>query len=322
MLRPRRSPRFSTGGVLTITGDNGDNALTAGRDAAGNILVNGGAIPIKGGVPTVANTSRIRILGLNGKDILFIDDSSGPMPAADLIGGDGGDTLTGSGSDDELDGGAGDDTLDGRGGVDHLLGGPGNDFLNGGRGDDQIFGGDDNDLIPWNPGDGSDVVEGENGQDTLIFNGANIAENIDISANGPRLRFTRNVANITMDCDGVERVFFKALGGADQVVVNDLTGTKVTNVDVDLLAAGGVGDASADTIIVNGSAANDQITVTGAIDGGTVSGLAAAVSVTGAEHDLDKLVVNALGGEDSIDASAVDTGAANSRSTAVTTTIR
>jgi hypothetical protein len=42
-------------------------------------------------------------------------------------------------------------------------------------------------------------VEGEAGTDTMIFNGAGVAENFDFSANGNRLKFFRNVANITMD---------------------------------------------------------------------------------------------------------------------------
>jgi Ca2+-binding RTX toxin-like protein len=40
------------------------------------------------------------------------------------------------------------------------------------------------DVMPWNPGDDNDTLEGQAGFDTLFFNGANIAENIDISANG------------------------------------------------------------------------------------------------------------------------------------------
>jgi hypothetical protein len=43
-------------------------------------------------------------------------------------------------------------------------------------------------------GDDNDIVEGQAGFDTMLFNGANISENIDISANGGRTRFTRNVA--------------------------------------------------------------------------------------------------------------------------------
>ena len=68
-------------------------------------------------------------------------------------------------------------------------------------------------------------IEGQDGIDTMHFNGANIAENIDISANGGRVRFTRDVANITMDLNDVEHIDFKALGGADNIVVNDLSGT-------------------------------------------------------------------------------------------------
>ena len=36
----------------------------------------------------------------------------------------------------------------------------------------------------WNPGDGSDTVEGQDGHDTMLFNGANINEKFDLSANG------------------------------------------------------------------------------------------------------------------------------------------
>jgi hypothetical protein len=58
------------------------------------------------------------------------------------------------------------------------------------------------DTFVWNPGDGSDIVEGQSGADTLQFNGANIAEKIDITANGSRVRFARDVAGIVMDVNG------------------------------------------------------------------------------------------------------------------------
>src|SRR5262245_58314731 len=44
-------------GVLTVFGDNLDNNAVVSRNAAGNILINGGAVNIIGGTPTVANTS-------------------------------------------------------------------------------------------------------------------------------------------------------------------------------------------------------------------------------------------------------------------------
>ena len=84
------------------------------------------------------------------------------------------------------------------------------------------------DTFQWDPGDGSDTVEGQDGTDTMLFNGANINERIDVSANGGRVRFTRDVANIVMDLNDVESIDVKALGGADTITVNDLSGTDVT----------------------------------------------------------------------------------------------
>jgi hypothetical protein len=43
-------------GLLTILGDAQDNTIVVSRDAAGNILVNNGAIAIQGGPATIANT--------------------------------------------------------------------------------------------------------------------------------------------------------------------------------------------------------------------------------------------------------------------------
>jgi hypothetical protein len=80
------------------------------------------------------------------------------------------------------------------------------------------------------------TIEGQAGFDTLDFNGANAAENIDISANGGSATFFRGVANVTMDLDDVETISFDALGGSNDVVINDMSGTDVTKVEVDLAA--------------------------------------------------------------------------------------
>jgi Ca2+-binding RTX toxin-like protein len=297
------------GGVLTVTGDNNDNTLIVSRDVAGTILVNGGAVPVTGGVPTTTNATLIRILGLGGNDMLLVDDSSGPMPPANLLGGEGDDTLTGSANNDELNGDPGNDTLSGRGGNDILSGGPGNDILIGGSGTDLFVGGEGDDQFVWNPGDGSDVVEGDDGTDTLLFNGSNISELVDLLANGQRFRFSRNIGNVTMDCEGIERVIFRALSGADQVTINDLTGTDVANVIVDLSGTGGTGDGHADTVLVNGTDTNDVITVTGSTNQVDVVGLTAAVTIIGAEQGRDELIIDARGGDDLVDASAVEAGA-------------
>ena len=112
------------------------------------------------------------------------------------------------------------------------------------------------DTFVWNPGDGSDTVEGQAGTDTLLFNGANVTEKIDISANGGRVRFTRDVANITMDLNGVETIDFNALGGADTITVDDLSRHRRQRRSTSTSAAtpgSGTGDGAADTVIVNGT---------------------------------------------------------------------
>ena len=54
-----------------------------------------------------------------------------------------------------------------------------------------------------------------------------------------RVRLFRDVGTITMDLNGVENIQFSALGGADTITVNDLTGTDVKQVNIDLSANGG-----------------------------------------------------------------------------------
>jgi Ca2+-binding RTX toxin-like protein len=295
-------------GTLTLLGDSPDNAITASRNAAGDILVNGGAVAIAGGPSTVANTSLIEAFGLDGNDTISLDESNGALPAANLFGGIGNDALTGGSGADQLSGEDDNDTLLGRGGADQLSGGNGNDTVTGGPGNDTALLGDDDDTFIWNPGDGSDTVEGQAGFDTLEFNGANVSENIDISANGGRVRFTRDVANITMDLNGVERIAFHAFGGTDTITVNDLTGTGVQQVAMDLEANGGGGDGAADTVIANGTSGVDQITVT--LSGSTVlvNGLPAEISISGQEAAGDALVINGLGDADIINASGLAAG--------------
>src|SRR5215475_9859084 len=127
-------------GSLSVLGDALDNNITVSRDAAGAILVNGGAVAVLGGQPTVANTSVIQVFGQGGNDTIALDEANGALPGAELFGGAGNDTLTGGSGDDLLFGGTGNDILLGKGGNDMLFGGDGNDTLTGGSGSDQMFG--------------------------------------------------------------------------------------------------------------------------------------------------------------------------------------
>ena len=200
-------------------------------------------------------------------------------------------------------------TMNGGLGNDVLLGSEGDDLVNGGDGDDLALMGAGDDTFVWNPGDDNDTLEGQAGFDTMLFNGANVAENIDVSANGGRVLFFRNVASVAMDLDEVESIGFRALGGADTIVVNDLSGTDVTEVNTGLAAVGGAGDAQPDNVIVSGTNGDDVALVFGDASGVSVIGLAAQVNITGAEAANDRLTLSMLAGDDVVDASGLAAGA-------------
>src|SRR5262249_35417949 len=183
-----------------------------------------------------------------------------------------------------------------------LTGSQGDDLINGGKGNDVALMGAGDDTFVWNSGDGSDTVEGQDGNDTMIFNGNGQDEKMDLSANGPRLRLTRDLGNVTMDTDGIERVDVNALGGADTITVNDLTGTAVNEVNVDLTGTlnGTTGDGGIDSVIINGTSGDDGISVAGAAATGiSVVGLAARVNVVHSDP-TDKVNVSALAGDDAV----------------------
>src|SRR6478735_6613759 len=175
-------------GTLSVAGDNLDNNVAVSRNAAGQILVNGGAVQTVGGTPTVANTTQIQVFGLAGNDTIALSEVNGALPRANLFGGGGNDTLTGGSGNDQLFGQAGNDILLGKGGNDQLFGGDGNDTLTGGVGADAFsvtpngtrvrldrtdptpfsidIGTSENLVVNMNGGD--DTFTGSNGLSTLI----------------------------------------------------------------------------------------------------------------------------------------------------------
>src|SRR5262249_40366560 len=119
------------------------------------------------------------------------------------------------------------------------------------------------------------------------------------------VRFTRDIGNIVMDLKDVERIDLNALGGADLITVGDLSGTDLTQLNVNLFAVGGVGDGAADTVIVNGTNAADSIQGPGAGTSFSVVGLPVLVNVTGSEGANDALTIKALGGNDVVNAATL-----------------
>jgi hypothetical protein len=227
-----------------------------------------------------------------GNDIVRIDDSNGAFTNSIPT---------------TIAGGSGDDALFGGSGAERFLGGSGNDRVDGNGGNDIAdLGAGDDDTFVWDPGDGSDTIEGGDGRnDTMIFNGAAANDQVRLSASGSHLTFFRNPGTITMNTHGVEQVDFNALGGSDLVTVDDLAGTDVAAVLVDLAGAlgGTSADGQPDRVVVDGTNGDDTFTVDGD-EGGireSATGLGAPVEILHADAESDGLEIDSLSGLDTLD---------------------
>ena len=84
-----------------------------------------------------------------------------------------------------------------------------------------------------------------------------------------------------MDLNDVEQVDVHALGGADTILVNDLTGTDLplagVKIDLEGVRGLGVADGACDSVTVNGGAGSETINVAPFNGGVLVSGTPAAV---------------------------------------------
>ena len=282
-----------------------DTDLNEGGAGTDTVEVNGGNGAEQ--FTTTANGTRVRFDRLNPAPF-SIDIGTSEKLVLNANGGD--DSFSATGNLAALigitvDGGAGNDTLLGSNGIDMLLGGDGNDFVDGQQGNDVAFLGAGDDMFQWDPGDGSDVVEGQDGTDAMTFNGSAANENLEVSANGGRVRFTRNIAAITMDLNDVESIVAKALGGADNIVVNDLSGTDVTSVTPTSPPSAAATTPQPDNVIANATNGDDVVSVSGDRPERPVLGLAARVTLSGAIAGSDRVTVNALAGDDVVDATSL-----------------
>ena len=120
------------------------------------------------------------------------------------------------------------------------------------------------------------------------FNGSNIGEDITVSADVDRhVRVTRNVAAITMDLANVEAWSVRTLGGADNVTINDLSGTPLETATVDLAGFDGSRRLRADTVTLNGTAKADHVNLTREGDTVVEFGLPTETFITGSEKAVD-----------------------------------
>ena len=220
------SSTFSAG-VLTLAGDALDNTIQASRDAAGAILINGGAVVTQGGPPTIANTSVMNIAGNDGADTITLSETNGALPTASISGG-----------------------------------------LN---------------------------------IDLLSFNGSAASERFELRADGTHVLVSHD-GQSAIDMNGVEFIELTASAGRDTVIVNDLSGTDVVQLVIDLGS-----DGETDQIGLNAANGNDVIRVASIDDVVVVRGLLALMAA-GNGDAADQLTINGGSGNDTIDGSALSVG--------------
>ncbi len=160
-----------TSDVANMSLDNAGTAFDGGLTFSGvetaNIESTGGANTINGGTTLTPSAGVPNgTLNITGDENLTLGGNTTATPidanaftgnltvtaagAATITGGEGDDTITGSGSADSINGGDGDDIIVAGSGADVVDGGAGDDDITGGSGGDVLTGGDGEDSFDYN----------------------------------------------------------------------------------------------------------------------------------------------------------------------------
>jgi Ca2+-binding RTX toxin-like protein len=279
------------------------------RDLAGTgvtgVVVDVGTADLKGDLVTIAGTPSADVI--RSRAISTLHEITGLPAVVSILGAEPGDKLTilGRDGDDQIDAQQMNKDklqpfLEGGPGKDFLLGSPGQDVITGGVGDDVAILRDGLDTFTWQPGDGSDIVEGGNGTDFLRMNGSGANERFDVKAIGGRTLVNRDIANVRMDLGDVERLDIMPATGADTMRVEDLSGTDTEVVSFELAPFRGTtaSDGAADSVLVQGTNGTDAISVNAGGQQVRTTGTPAAVEVTRADPAVDTLHIDTRLGND------------------------
>ena len=249
-------------GDATIRGGAGNDVLLGGTGA--NLIEGGGdddfirggdaADTIYGGAQASgANSGADTIEGGLGADLIFGGDEavsivndretggdriSGGEGADTIHGGAGADIILGNEDADLIFGDANADRILGNEGDDTIEGGAGEDILAGGLGVDDIEGQAGDDVINWAKGDGDDsFISGGGDLDSFFVTGEDAPEVITVSQAGTdnfNVAWSGESPPTSLTASDIENLILDMKGGADQVTVQDLVGSGVDDMSIDL----------------------------------------------------------------------------------------
>ncbi len=196
----------------------------------------------------------------------------------------GGVTLTGNAGDNELTGTDFNDTVTGGAGDDILTGGAGVDVVNGGAGDDRV-------IVNGEDDDGTEMLDGGDGTDTLQvtsslvldpaatvqnFEVVNLDEAVNLSLTANQFNANPQLVTLAGTADGVVETL--RIQGVDAEETIDASGIAVTNARI-------VIDGGADDDIITASNAGDTIRGGDGFDNILLGDGADIVSVVGLVQD-------------------------------------
>jgi len=273
---------LNTNSVIDAHAVTGTVGIDASLSSANGLKIVGSA--------TAANVLKVSTLGTQANIV---------------VGGNGGDTITGGASSvDTITSGNGDNTIDGKGGADVITVGNGNNHINtagvaytgnlhvtAGNGYNVIVGGAGNDIITV--GTGGNLITGGAGADTITFGAhvAGVTDGIIMAAAGNTFS-AGAIVSATTDLTGVDLVTGMQAGdtisiaalsatftGAAGTTIAAATGTTVSLVHGDYVAATGIWTTAAaghDTLVVYdnnavGADALEAIVLVGTVATGNVA---------------------------------------------------
>ncbi|MFO1081749.1 MAG: hypothetical protein U1E23_14105 [Reyranellaceae bacterium] len=145
-------------------------------------------------------------------------------------------------------------------------------------------------------------IGGDGAADLLTVEGTAGGDTATVGALGGAVSVGGLAAGtVVSNADAGDVLTLSLLGGADRATVNDLAGTGLSQVKVDL-GNGGVADGQADEVIVNATGVAEVVSESAVAGGVSVVGLAATIGVLTADATLDRLTVSGQGGDDTISA--------------------